>query len=112
MPESAKTFAAVGQAMRGAQAQQGQQVQKPGQQTQPSFGDKPFDLNLYFKAVGIFFNDFFGKKIPYFFQNMGPVFGKAGEWWNRLPQDEQISYTLVAVGNLMFVAGVVLFFMI
>jgi len=73
-----------------------------------STGKKPFDINLYFKAVGIFFNDFFGKKIPYFFKNMGPVMKKFPNWWKKLPQDEQISYGVLLLGHMMVIVGIVL----
>ena len=86
---------------------------KPATGSVPKAGvpgaNKPFDINLYFTAVGMFFNDFFNKKLPYFFQNMGPVFSNFPNWWGKLPQDEQISYGVLAAGHVMFVVGIVLF---
>ncbi len=74
----------------------------PGQQ-------KPgFDFKLYLRSVQLFFQDFFGKKLPYFFKNIGPVMKNAPVWWGGLPQDEQISYGLLGLGSMMFVAGIVL----
>ena len=70
---------------------------------------KGFDVNLYMKAVGMFFSDFFGKKLPYFFKNIGPVMKNFPSWWGKLPQDEQISYGVLALGHVMFVVGIVLF---
>ena len=70
---------------------------------------KPFDINIYFQAVGLFFSDFFGKKVPYFFKNMGPVMNKFPGWWNKLPQDEQISYGGVLLGFVLILVGAVLF---
>ncbi len=96
------------QAMQAAQRAPAQR-----QATQPAAPvNKPFDINIYFQAVGLFFNDFFGKKLPYFFNNMGPVLNKAGTWWNKLPQDEQISYAVMIFGDLMLVAGIALFFLV
>ena len=69
---------------------------------------KPFYINLYMKAVNLFFSDFFGKKVPYFFKNMGPVMKQFPDWWKKLPQDEQISYDVLSLGGVMFVVGVVL----
>jgi hypothetical protein len=69
---------------------------------------KPFDIKLYMKAVNLFFKDFFGKKVPYFFKNMGPVFKAAPAWWKRLPQDEQISYGVLILGFVMIITGIVL----
>ncbi|MFH1064867.1 MAG: hypothetical protein V1729_07315 [Candidatus Woesearchaeota archaeon] len=83
--------------------------QNTGTATPQQSVKKEFDINLYFKAVGLFFNDFFGKKMPYFFQNMGPVMQNAPNWWNKLPQDEQISYGVMVFGGFLFVAGIVLF---
>jgi hypothetical protein len=74
----------------------------------PVPGSKPFDINLYFKAVGMFFSDFYGKKVPYFFQNMGPVMKKAPDWWKKLPQDEQISYGALGLGHVLLIVGIVL----
>ena len=73
-----------------------------------STGKKPFDINLYFKAVGMAFSDFFGKKISYFFKNMGPVFKNFPNWWGKLPQDEQISYGVLLLGHMMVLVGIVL----
>ena len=71
-------------------------------------GEKPFDIQLYMKAVQLFFSDFFGKKVPYFFQNMGPVLKAAPAWWQKLPQDEQIGYGVLVLGFLMVIVGIVL----
>ncbi|MBU2561822.1 MAG: hypothetical protein KKD17_05990 [Nanoarchaeota archaeon] len=71
-------------------------------------GAKKFDFNMYLKAVNLFFNDFFGKKVPYFFKNMGPVLKESPVWWGSQKQDEQISYALVVLGNVMFIVGIVL----
>ena len=73
---------------------------------------KPFNFNLYMKAVNLFFKDFFGKKVPYFFKNIGPSFKKFPEWWKKLPQDEQISYGVLLLGDLMLIIGVVLLIVI
>ncbi|MBW2964332.1 hypothetical protein KY363_02635 [Candidatus Woesearchaeota archaeon] len=69
---------------------------------------KPFDVNLYFKAVQLFFSDFFGKKVPMFFQDPGNYLKKAPDWFKRLPQDEQISYGVLAFGHVLFIVGIVL----
>jgi hypothetical protein len=69
---------------------------------------KGFDLNLYMKAVSMFFSDFFGKKLPYFFKNIGPSFKRFPEWWKKTPQDEQLAYGLLVLGDLMLVVGIVL----
>lgn len=70
---------------------------------------KPFDIKIYMQAVKLFFPDFFGKKIPYFFKNIGPVMKKAPDWFKRLPQDEQAAYVGVFVAPLLIIIGVVLF---
>ncbi|MFC1741425.1 hypothetical protein ACFL3V_02730 [Nanoarchaeota archaeon] len=70
---------------------------------------KAFDIKLYFKAVGLFFNDFFKKKLPYFFKNMGPVLKQAVPWWNKLPNDEKASYGVLALGHVLIITGIVLF---
>jgi hypothetical protein len=72
-------------------------------------GGKPFDINLYFRAVGIWFNDFTQRKVPYFFQNFVPVMKGAPNWFKRLPQDEQVSYGVLVLGHVMIVTSVVLF---
>jgi hypothetical protein len=69
---------------------------------------KGFDFNMYMKAVGIFFNDFYGKKVPYFFKNTGAVMKKFSPWWGKLPQDEQISYGVLLLGHVMIIVGIVL----
>ncbi|MBN1544974.1 hypothetical protein JW898_05955 [Candidatus Woesearchaeota archaeon] len=75
----------------------------------PSVGvAKKFDFNMYLKAVKMFFSDFFGKKVPYFFKNMGHVFKEFPVWWGKQKQDEQISYALVVLGNVMLIIGIVL----
>ncbi|MBW2971776.1 hypothetical protein KY359_01950 [Candidatus Woesearchaeota archaeon] len=72
-------------------------------------GKKPFDFNMYIKAWGIFFDDFFKKKVPYFFKNIGPVFKEFPIWWGKQKQDEQIAYALLILGNVMFIMGIVMF---
>lgn len=69
---------------------------------------KKFDFNMYLKAVKLFGQDFFGKKIPYFFRNLGPVLKGFPVWWSGLAQDEQISYGCLCLGNVMMVTGLVL----
>ena len=78
----------------------------------PASGKKPFDINTYFKAVGMYYSDLFSKKIPYFFQNFMPVMKNFPNWWNNQPQDMQISYALMVFGNVVFVAGIVMFFVL
>ncbi len=73
---------------------------------------KGFDINMYMKAVGMFFSDFYGKKLPYFFKNMGAVLKGFPGWWGKLPQDEQISYGAIALGHVMVIVGIVLFIVI
>lgn len=68
-----------------------------------------FDINMYMKAVQLFFKDFFGKKVPAFFKNPGPYLKNFPVWWGGLKQDEQISYGVFGLGSLMFVTGIVLF---
>jgi hypothetical protein len=70
---------------------------------------KPFDINVYMKAVSIFFDDFFKKKVPMFFKNPGPYLKKAPDWFKTLPQDEQISYGALVFGHVLFIVGIVLF---
>jgi hypothetical protein len=112
MPGISEIFDKIGASLgMKPKAKAGVTSAKPAAQS-ASGGKKPFDINLYFKAVGMFFSDFFGKKVPYFFQNMGPVFKEAPAWWTGLPQDEQISYVLVVFGNMAFIAGIVLFFVL
>ncbi len=98
---------------QGTQAAQGGESGAPKKGETPKAPSTPgqkkaFDIKLYMKAVQMFFQDFFTKKLPYFFKNMGPVLKGAPAWWNRLPQDEQISYGVLALGHLMFIAGIVL----
>jgi len=81
----------------------------PAPKANNAAGQKPFDINLYFKAVGMFFSDFYGKKVPYFFKNMGPVMNKFSSWWQKLPQDEQISYGVLTLGHVLLIVGIVLF---
>ena len=69
---------------------------------------KGLDLNLYLKAMSMSFSDFFGKKLPYFFKNIGPSFKKFPAWWKKTPQDEQIAYGLLVLGDVMLVVGIVL----
>jgi hypothetical protein len=69
---------------------------------------KGFDFELYAKAVSEFFNDFFGKKIPYFFSNLGTVFRDMPEWWKNTSQDEQIAYAFLFLGFFMIITGAVL----
>jgi hypothetical protein len=69
---------------------------------------KGFDINIYFKAVGNAFDDFFNKKLPYFFKNLGPSFSKFPDWFSRLPNDEKASYGAFVFGGLLFVVGIVL----
>ena len=64
------------------------------------------------KAVSMFFSDFYGKKVPYFFKNMGPVLRGFPAWWKKLPQDEQLSYGAIAVGHVMLIVGIVLFIVV
>lgn len=73
---------------------------------------KGLDLNLYMKAVSMSFSDFFGKKLPYFFKNIGPSFKKFPEWWKKTPQDEQIAYGLLVLGDVLLVVGIVLLIII
>lgn len=73
---------------------------------------KGFDINMYMKAVGLFFSDFYGKKLPYFFKNMGPVLKGFPGWWGKLPQDEQLSYGAVALGHVMVVVAIVMFIVV
>lgn len=73
---------------------------------------KGFNINIYMKAVGMFFSDFYGKKVPYFFKNIGPVLKGFPRWWGKLPQDEQISYGAIALGHVMVIVGIVLFIVI
>jgi hypothetical protein len=82
----------------------------PKATTPAAGGKKPFDINLYFKAVGMYYSDLFSKKIPYFFQNFVPVMKNFPNWWNKQPQDMQISYALIVLGNVVFIAGIVMFF--
>lgn len=70
---------------------------------------KGFDINTYFKAVQLFFSDFFGKKLPMFFKNPGPYLKGAPDWFSGLPQDEKISYGVLAGGHVLFIVGIVLF---
>ena len=107
MAGAGSIFDKIGAALKKKPAAQGSPSQKAGIKP-TSTGKKPFDINLYFKAVGIFFNDFFGKKIPYFFKNMGPVMKKFPNWWKKLPQDEQISYGVLLLGHMMVIVGIVL----
>ena len=79
---------------------------------QNTSGKKPFDINIYFKAVGMYYSDLFNKKLPYFFKNIGPVFKGFSAWWNKQPQDMQLSYGALFLGNLMIVVGVVLIIII
>lgn len=71
---------------------------------------KPFDIKVYFQAVQLFFTDFFGQKLPYFFKNIGPVMKKFPDWFNKLSQDEKIAYIGVFVSPVFIIVGVVLFF--
>lgn len=71
---------------------------------------KPFDFNMYMKAVNLFFNDFFNKKLPYFFKNIGPVMKKASDWFNKLPGDEKAAYGVLVFGHLFLILGIVFFF--
>lgn len=86
---------------------QGKSAQKTP--ASPAGAKKPFDINLYFKALGLFFNDFSKNKLPYFFKNMGPVMQNAPNWWNKLPQDEQAAYGAMGFGGFLFLVGIVLF---
>jgi hypothetical protein len=102
MAAGGSIFAKLGGAMQAKpKATQSPKAATPGTK-------KGFDINIYFKAVGIFFNDFYGKKVPYFFKNTGAVMKKFSPWWGRLPQDEQISYGVLLLGHLMIIVGIVL----
>lgn len=81
-----------------------------GQRSQSA--KKQFDIGIYFKAVGLAFDDFFNKKLPYFFKNMGPVLKKFPDWFTQLPNDEKISYGVFVFGNVLVLAGIVLFFVL
>lgn len=67
-----------------------------------------FDFNKYMQAWQLFFQDFFGKKVPYFFKNIGPVMNQAGPWISSLPQDEKIAYGVLAGGHVFVLLGIVL----
>ncbi len=84
-------------------------VQKGSSLKPKSSSGKGFDINLYFDALNNFVSDFFGKKIPYFFKNMGSVLQDFPGWFSSMPQDEQITYVVILLGNLMIVTGFVLF---
>jgi hypothetical protein len=71
-------------------------------------GQKPFDINLYFKAWGIFFQDFFGKKVPYFFKNIGDLLPQTPDWYMGLQTDEKVSYGVLAGGHVLVIVGIVL----
>jgi hypothetical protein len=72
-------------------------------------GKKPFDIKLYMKAVSMFFNDFFKKKLPYFFKNIGPVLKGASAWFSTLPGDEKAAYGVLVFGHLFLLLGIVFF---
>ena len=85
---------------------------KSAKQFAKTDGKKGFNFGLYVKAVGVFFNDFFGKKISYFFSNLGTVFSDLPRWWGKQEQDEKAAYGFLLVGNIMFVVGIVLIILI
>jgi hypothetical protein len=104
MARAGSIFAKIGGVMK---AKPKPAEAKPPKATTPG-AKKGFDFGLYMKAVGMAFNDFFGKKLPYFFKNIGPVMKNFPNWWKKLPQDEQISYGVLLLGNLMVIMGIVL----
>ncbi|NQU79784.1 hypothetical protein HQ545_08515 [Candidatus Woesearchaeota archaeon] len=73
---------------------------------------KGFDINSYMKACNNFVNDFFPKKIPFFFRNIGSVMKNSPNWFKGLPQDEQLVYGVLATGPLFIIVGVVLIFVL
>ena len=73
----------------------------PGQQ-------KAFDINTYFKAVGLFGQDFFGKKVPAFFKKPDDYIKQFPVWVQGLPQDEQIAYGVLCMGPVFIIVGIVL----
>ena len=97
-------------AMQRAPAGPGARPAAPGMR--PPAPPKPFDMNIYFKAVGMAFDDFFNKKLPYFFKNMGPALKNFPDWFGKLPQDEQISYGVYVLGNVLVIVGIVLLFVL
>ncbi|MBI4738888.1 hypothetical protein HY772_04975 [Candidatus Woesearchaeota archaeon] len=73
---------------------------------------KPFDINLYFKAAGMAFDDFFNKRLSYFFKNPWPVLKKSPDWFTKLPNDEKATYGVLLLGNILVIVGIVLFFVL
>ena len=106
MAGPASVFSQIGQSM-GASKSPG--AAAPSTAHSKGGASKPFDIGMYFTAVGMFFSDFFGKKLPYFFKNIGPVMSNFPNWWGKLKQDEQISYGVLMLGHVMLIVGVVLF---
>ena len=70
---------------------------------------KSFDINIYFKAVGNFSENFFKNQIPYFFKNLGPVLKKFPDWVGKLPNDEKAAYGVFVLGNVLVLVSIVLF---
>lgn len=68
---------------------------------------KAIDLRLYFKALGIFFKDFFGKKIIYFFKNFVPVIKGFSIWFNKQTNAEKIAYAMIPVAFILIIVGIV-----
>ncbi|MBI5398402.1 hypothetical protein HZB03_02960 [Candidatus Woesearchaeota archaeon] len=109
MPDKSALYDRLGAKALTAPAKPGQPA---GAEMRPPMPPKAFDINLYFKAVGMAFDDFFNKKLPYFFKNLGPVFKKFPDWFTKLPNDEKISYGVYVLGNILVIVGIVLFFVL
>ena len=69
---------------------------------------KGFDINLYMKAVGNFFNDFFGKKLQMFLKDPNKYLNQAGPWFTSLPTDEKSAYGILGAGCLFVTIGIII----
>lgn len=69
---------------------------------------KGIDLRLYFKAFGIFFKDFFGKNIPYFFKNFVLVMKGFSLWFNKQTNAEKIAYAMIPVAFILIIVGILI----
>lgn len=81
---------------------------KKGTSEQKGVTPKGFDINLYIIAWQNFFEDFFSKKIPMFFQDIGGYLKKFPDWFNMQKTEEQVCYVGVMVAPFLIIVGIVL----
>ena len=119
MPDVKNIFKQIGDSLKGKTRSTGAAPAKTpapaggagphGAQTAKLCGaGKPVEFQLYMVAVQNASKEFFQKKLPWFFKNMGPAFKNFQPWWKKQKQDEQIAIVGWITGHLLMLIGIIL----